>query len=228
MELNKLLLQLPPSERAIFDECLELIHCKVKDLLFEPGQALDYVYYPQNGVISLVTVLSNGDLIEALTSGKEGFVGLPIFHGLKSAALRGICQISGDVKRMTVADFKRCIAAAPHMDSLLHRYSQYVFETVSQSAACNRLHVIEKRCARWLLMSHDRVGRDEFNLTQEFLAEMLAVRRPGVTVAVGILESRGLIGHGRGTIKILDREGLESAACECYATIRKREAILLQ
>jgi cAMP-binding proteins - catabolite gene activator and regulatory subunit of cAMP-dependent protein kinases len=227
-ESNQLLLQLPPEQRAAFDECLELIPLKARDLLFEPEQPFEYVYFPQDGVVSLVTVLRNGDQVEAMTSGKEGFVGLAIFHGIKSSALRGIVQISGSAKRMSVADFRRCLDQSPEMSRLLHRYSQFVFETVSQSVACNRLHVIEKRCARWLLTSHDRVGRDEFNLTQEFLAEMLAVRRPGVTVAVGILESRGLIGHGRGTIKIVDRQGLETAACECYGSLRKREALLLQ
>lgn len=227
-ESNQLLLQLPPNERSAFDASLEQIPLKAKDILFEPEQPFEYVYFPQDGVISLVTILRSGDQIEAMTSGKEGFVGLPIFHGIKSSALRGIVQIGGSAKRMPVADFRRCIDGAPEMRRLLHRYSQFVFETVSQSAACNRLHVIEKRCARWLLTSHDRVGRDEFNLTQEFLAEMLAVRRPGVTVAVGILESRGLIGHGRGTIKIVNRPGLENAACECYGSLRKREAMLLQ
>lgn len=228
IEANKLLLQLPASEREALDQSLEPIHLKAKALLFEPDQTIDYVYFPQDAVISLVTVLRDGGVIEALTTGKEGFVGMPIFHGLKSTALRGICQISGDLKRMPVADFRRCLERAPEMQRLLHRHAQFLFESVAQSAACNRLHVIEKRCAKWLLTSHDRVGRDEFSLTQEFLAEMLAVRRPGVTVAVGILESRGLIGHGRGTIRIVDRAGLENAACECYGTLRKREAILLQ
>jgi CRP-like cAMP-binding protein len=115
----------------------------------------------------------------------------------------------------------------PALDRLLHRYGQLVFETVSQSAACNRLHVIEQRCARWLLMSHDRVGRDRFDLTQEFLAEMLGVRRPGVTVAMGILEKAGVIAHGRGNITVTNRAGLEKASCECYKTIRERQAKLI-
>ncbi|MBA3645402.1 MAG: Crp/Fnr family transcriptional regulator [Gemmatimonadaceae bacterium] len=227
-ELNRLIVRLPPDERTAFEGCLETIPLKVKDLLFEPDQPHDYVYFPHNGVISLVTVLRDGDLIEAMTVGKEGFAGLAIFHGANSSACRGICQVSGYVSRITVQDFRRCMDLAPEMKRLLHRYAQYVFETVSQSAACNRLHVIEQRCARWLLMTHDRVGRDDFDLTQEFLAEMLAVRRPGVTVAIGILVSRGLIGHGRGTIRIIDRAGLEQASCECYNTVKKREAILLQ
>jgi CRP-like cAMP-binding protein len=113
------------------------------------------------------------------------------------------------------------------LHGLLHRYSEFVYETVAQSAACNRLHVIEQRCARWLLMSHDRVGRDSFDLTQEFLAEMLGVRRPGVTVAMGILEKSGLIAHARGNITIVDRAGLERVSCECYRTIRTRQGKLI-
>ena len=108
----------------------------------------------------------------------------------------------------------------------LDRYSQFVIETISQSAACNRVHVIEERCARWLLMSHDRIGRSEIPLTQELLAQMLGVRRPGVTVAIGILERAGLISHGRGRIAVTDRAGLEAASCECYAAIKRREKLL--
>jgi CRP-like cAMP-binding protein len=227
-ELNGILRHLPAGERACFEESLERLHLEARDLLWEPEQPLDYVYFPQDGVISLVTVLQNGAVIEAMTCGNEGMAGLAIFHRLKSSAFRGICQVSGYVKRMKVQDFRRCLDGAPEMGRMLHRYSQFVLETVAQSAACNRLHVIEKRCARWILMTHDRVHRDEFKLTQEFLAEMLAVRRPGVTVAIGILESRGLIGHGRGTISVLDRAGLEAASCECYATVKKRQALLLQ
>ncbi|MEO7822851.1 MAG: helix-turn-helix domain-containing protein, partial [Gemmatimonadaceae bacterium] len=110
---------------------------------------------------------------------------------------------------------------------LLHRYSQIVFETVAQSAACNRLHLVEQRCAKWLLMSHDRVARPTFDLTQEFLSQMLGVRRAGVTVAIGMLQRQGLLAHSRGSITIVNRKGLESAACECYGVIRRCEAKIL-
>ena len=137
--------------------------------------------------------------------------------------LKGIGQITGEARRIAIEDFRKLFSQCAGLNRLLNRYSQFVFETVSQSAACNRLHVIEQRCARWLLMSHDRVGRDKFDLTQEFLAEMLGVRRPGVTVAMGALEKAGLITHGRGNITVVDRAGLEKASCECYATIRERQ-----
>ena len=125
------------------------------------------------------------------------------------------------------AAFRRLVDECDGLNRLLHRYSQFVFESVAQSAACNRMHVIEQRCARWLLMSEDRVGRSQFDLTQEFLAEMLGVRRPGVTVAMGALEKAGLIAHGRGRIAVTDRPGLEQVACECYGVIKARQQELL-
>jgi CRP-like cAMP-binding protein len=127
---------------------------------------------------------------------------------------------------MSAETFKEVCSDLRELRQALDRYSQYVIEAISQSAACNRVHVIEERCARWLLMSHDRVASDEIPLTQEFLAQMLGVRRPGVTVAIGILERAGLIAHGRGRITVTDRAGLEAASCECYRAIRSREKIL--
>jgi CRP-like cAMP-binding protein len=173
-----------------------------------------------------VTTLKNGDTVEAMTVGNDGVAGIALFHGLPSSRLRAIGQITGQSRRIAANDFRKLAAECEGLGRVLHNYSQFVFETVSQSAACNRLHVIEQRCARWLLMSHDRVGRDHFDLTQEFLAEMLGVRRPGVTVAMGILEKAGLIAHGRGNITVVDRAGLEKASCECYDTISERQARL--
>ncbi len=226
-EINRILRSIPRAELDSLSGDIEPVALRVKDLLYEPGEPLKHVYFPEAGVISLLTLMDNGDVIEAMTVGKEGTDGLPVFHGLPGTGVRGICQVSGAMKRMTAECFREFLAESAELRRLLHRYSQYVFESVSQSAACNRLHVIEKRCARWLLMTHDRVGRDEFNLTQEFLAEMLAVRRPGVTVAIGLLESAGLIGHTRGSIKVIDRGGLERASCECYRVIREKESALL-
>jgi CRP-like cAMP-binding protein len=162
-----------------------------------------------------------------MTVGSDGFAGMAVFHGAPSSRLKAIGQITGAARRLSAEDFIELTRECQAFDNLLHRYSQFVFETVSQSAACNRLHVIEQRCARWLLMSQDRVGRNRFDLTQEFLAEMLGVRRPGVTVAMGILEKQGLIAHSRGSIAVVDRAGLENASCECYRTIRDRQAKLI-
>jgi CRP-like cAMP-binding protein len=224
---NKILSLLPPPELEALLDHAEMVTIESEQLLYEPDQPISYAYFPEDCVISLVTALEDGDQVEAMTVGNDGFTGIPIFHGLSSSMLRGIGQITGNSRRVAAADFRKLTAQCAGLKRLLHRYAQFTFETVSQSAACNRLHVIEQRCARWLLMSHDRVGRDRFDLTQEFLAQMLGVRRPGVTVAMGVLEKAGLITHGRGNITVVNRAGLEKASCECYRTIRARQAKLI-
>lgn len=224
---NRILNLLPAAELEAVLARSERLPVKSKEVVFRSGEPIRYVYFPEDCVISLVTELTNGDAVEAMTVGSDGFAGIAVFHGVTASKLKAIGQITGEATRVPAADFRELVRDCESFARMLHRYSQFVFETVSQSAACNRLHVIEQRCARWLLMSQDRVHRDEFNLTQEFLAEMLGVRRPGVTVAMGTLEKAGLIGHTRGSIKVIDRPGLEKASCECYATIKARQAELI-
>jgi hypothetical protein len=224
---NKILKLLPAAELAALVGRSELVEVKSKQVLFEPEQKLEYAHFPEDCVISLVTVMEDGDQVEAMTIGNDGFSGIPVFHEVETTKHKGCGQISGTALRIGASDFQKLARELPSLRRLLHRYSEFVFETVAQSAACNRLHVIEQRCARWLLMSQDRVGRESFDLTQEFLAEMLGVRRPGVTVAMGILEKAGLIAHGRGNITVVNRPGLEKASCECYRTIRARQAKLI-
>jgi hypothetical protein len=223
---NKILRLLPPGELQTVLERTEMITVESKEIVWERHKPIRFVHFPEDCVISLVTDLDDGDRVEAMTVGNDGFVGMAIFNGLPASKLTAIGQITGNTRRMASEDFTEVVGACVDLDRLIHRYSQFVFETVAQSAACNRLHVIEQRCARWLLMSHDRVGRDRFDLTQEFLAEMLGVSRPGVTVAMGVLVKAGLIAHVRGDITVINRAGLELAACECYATIRERQASL--
>ena len=224
---NKILKLIPPAELSALVERSDVVDVKSKEILFEPEEKLDHVYFPENCVISLVTVMEDGDQVEAMTVGNDGFTGIPVFHGVETTKNKVCGQISGTARRLTARDFRDLAQECTGLRRLLHRYSEFVFETVAQSAACNRLHVIEQRCARWLLMSQDRVGRDSFDLTQEFLAEMLGVRRPGVTVAMGILGKAGLIAHGRGHIAVVNRPGLEKASCECYRTIRARQTKLI-
>jgi CRP-like cAMP-binding protein len=197
-----------------------------EEVVFRRNEPIPFAYFPDNCVISLVTEMEDGDAVEAMTVGNDGFAGMAVFHGVPSSRLNAMGQISGEARRVATGDFLALTREFKGLDRLLHRYSQFVFETVSQSAACNRLHVIEQRAARWLLMSEDRVGRNRFDLTQEFLAMMLGVRRPGVTVAMGVLEKAGLIAHGRGNITVVDRVGLEKVACECYRTIKDRQGQL--
>jgi len=224
---NRLLALLPAGELAAVSERCQMVTIKSKQLVFEREAPIQHVYFPEDCVISLVTEMEDGDCVEAMTVGSDGFAGVAVFHGAPSSRLKGIGQITGEARRVSAADFVDLARTCASFHRLLHRYSQFIFETVSQSAACNRLHVIEQRCARWLLMSEDRVGRSRFDLTQEFLAEMLGVRRPGVTVAMGILEKAGLISHSRGSITVVDRQGLEKVTCECYRTIRDRQAKLM-
>jgi CRP-like cAMP-binding protein len=224
---NRILNLLPVAELNAVLALSESVTVKSKEILYRAGDPIRYVYFPENCVISLVTELENGDAVEAMTVGRDGFAGIAAFHGVSASRLKCIGQITGSARRLRTDDFRQLARGCENFYRMLHRYSQFVFETVSQSAACNRLHVIEQRCARWLLMSQDRVGRDEFNLTQEFLAEMLGVRRPGVTVAMGALEKAGFIAHARGLITVVDRPGLEKATCECYRTIRTRQAELI-
>jgi CRP-like cAMP-binding protein len=223
---NKILNLLPPKELAAVLERSEVVSIKSEEIIFRRNEPIHFAYFPDDCVISLVTEMDDGDAVEAMTVGNDGFIGMSVFHGVNSSRLKAIGQISGEAGRIATDDFRKLARELDGFSRLLHRYSQFVFETVAQSAACNRLHVIEQRCARWLLMSEDRVGRNKFDLTQEFLAEMLGVRRPGVTVAMGVLEKAGLIAHGRGNITVVNRAGLEKVACECYQTIRVRHAQL--
>jgi CRP-like cAMP-binding protein len=222
---NIVLRELPPHDLEMVALAADWVSLAVKDPVWEPNRPITHVYFPETAVISVVTLLDAGS-IEAITIGNDGFAGLPVFHGPASTITRALCQMPGRSWRITAPEFTRLCAESRALRRALDRYSQFVIETISQSAACNRVHVIEERCARWLLMSHDRIGRSEIPLTQELLAQMLGVRRPGVTVAIGILERAGLISHGRGRIAVTDRAGLEAASCECYAAIKRREKLL--
>ena len=224
---NRLLNLLPLAELDALVAASEIVTVKTKDILFRPEGPISHVYFPEDCVISLVVHLEGGGGVEAMTVGNDGFTPLVAFNGVESSGLMGCGQITGTARRLPREEFVRFVANGPALTRVLHRYSQVVFEAVAQSAACNRMHVVEQRCARWLLMSHDRVGRPSFDLTQAFLAEMLGVRRAGVTVAMGILERQGLLSHGRGSVTIVDRPGLERAACECYRTIKRREEKIL-
>ena len=224
---NLLLKLLPASELEAVESVSERVTINSRDTVFRRGEPIPYIHFPHNCVISLVTELEDGNSVEAMTVGCDGFVGLAVFHSVPTSRLTAIGQISGESSRISTENFQRLMRDCEELNRVLHLYAQYVFETVSQSAACNRMHVIEQRCARWLLMSEDRVGRNQFDLTQEFLAEMLGVRRPGVTVAMGALEKAGLISHGRGRIAVIDRPGLEKVSCECYRAIKERQRQLL-
>lgn len=224
---NSLLSKLPPSELAALLQLSTQIECNLRDVFFASGEKIEHVYFPLTGMISLVTQLKDGTSLESMTVGCEGFAGLPLFHGVDIARTMAMCQIEGEFLRVPAKAFSQLLKDAPELVLLLHRYSQFAHDVVAQSAACNSMHLIEQRCARWLLISSDAVGSSDFDLTHEFLSQMLAVRRPGVTVAIGALERMKLIAHRYGRITILDSEALEKAACECYRTVKDRGKDLL-
>lgn len=223
---NRLLRDLPEHEAAIVESTFETVELESMDEIAAPGDVIEWVHFPDTAVISLITLV-NGNGIEALTVGRDGMGSLPLVAGAKTSFVRIVCQIPGRARRVGAETFLDVLGNMPELQRRLSLYSQLAFDVTSQSAACNRVHVTEERCARWLLMSQDRAGRDEFKLTQSFLSQMLGVRRPAVTVAVGALERSGLIAHRRGRIRITDRPGLEEAACECYSRIRNRQKELL-
>ena len=224
---NNLLSKLPASELDALLELSTHVQCDLRDVLSATGQTIKNVYFPLTGMISLVKELKDGTSLESMTVGCEGFAGLPLFHGVTSTITMSMCQIEGTFVRLPADSFTELLPRMPRLSLLLHRYSQFAHEVVAQTAACNSMHLIEQRCARWLLISSDAVGKTELGLTHDFLSQMLAVRRPGVTVAIGALEKSKLIVHRYGKISILDKKGLEAVACECYRTLKDREHELL-
>lgn len=217
---NALLAALPPEARARLTPALESVTLKLRDAVYEAAQPIEHVFFPTRGVISLVSVISDGAEIEVATVGREGCVGLPVFLGSDRTPFRAFCQVPGQALRMPASLLREAAAGDSPLCRLLDRYALAMLTQVGQSAVCNRIHSIDARCARWLLLCHDRMGADEFLLTHAFLGEMLGVRRAGVTEAAGRLQQAGLIRYRRGRITIADRPGLEGAACECYRVIR--------
>jgi CRP-like cAMP-binding protein len=224
---NHLVAKLPLADIAAFLERAKRVTCTLRESIFEVGERFDRVLFPISGMASLVTVLKDGTSLEAMAVGREGFVGLPLFHGIPFARCKGLCQIEGDFYQMTPDDFASLLTSSSELRRILHRYAQLSTEVIAQTAACNSMHLIEQRCARWLLLSADAVGRTDFGLTHEFLSQMLAVRRPGVTVAIGGLERQGLIEHRYGKVALRDVEGLKKVACECYHTIAEKSRELM-
>lgn len=217
---NRILEALPTEDRDRLIRSMVLVALPIKTVLFEPGEAIRAVHFPIDGVISLVTPLDDGAIVEVATVGNEGMVGVPLFSG-GSLAVRAISQVPGSSLRMDGAAFLAEVDRAGALNELVHQYLSALFGQISQAAACNRLHTNEERLSRWLLMSHDRVGVDDFAITHEFLGQMLGSRRATVTLSAGILQAAGLIRYHRGHVSILDREGLESVSCECYGSIKR-------
>jgi CRP-like cAMP-binding protein len=218
---NLLLRQLSPADRERLAPHLQPVPLAFRQTLFEQGEEIAHVYFVESGVVSLVTDLEGGETIETGTVGNEGLAGIPAVLGVRRAPGRAFCQVPGSGWRVAEAVIAAERERASAWFGVLLRYVSFATAMTAQSAACNRLHTVDARMSRWLLMTHDRVGGDDIPLTQEFLAEMLGVARPTVNIAGATLQKAGFIRYARGRITVLDRAGLESAACECYQRIRQ-------
>jgi CRP-like cAMP-binding protein len=217
---NQLLARLPKAAQARLDAIGEVVEIPLSQIFGEAGAPTQHVHFPIDGFVSLLAQVDNEHVIEVGMVGREGMLGVQLALGVATEPLRSLVQGEGRALRIDAAAFRRELAATPALRATLDRYVYVLLSQHARAAACLRFHMIEERLARWLLMSQDRALSDVFQLTQEFLAYMLGVRRVGVTVAAGELQRRHLIAYERGEMRILDRAGLELAACSCYASDR--------
>jgi CRP-like cAMP-binding protein len=224
---NQLLAALPPDELAMLLPKMERVDLTMRQVLQRPEQPVTAVHFLESGWISLIQLLADGGAAEVGHVGREGMLGLPLLFGVDTSSAEGMVQAPGTALRMSAEDFRVALEQCPAFRALLLRYALAVNEEVAQTAACNGRHVLEQRLARWILMAHDRADSDEVPMTQDFLAMMLCVHRPGVTIALGHLQKNALIRSSRGNITITDRPGLEDATCECYGKVRRRFEDLL-
>lgn len=219
---NRLLSRLPDEHYQQLVPLLELVQTKVRDVLCRQGHLIEYIYFPCNCAHSCTLYMEDGSMVEVGTVGNESHSNAEVLLGATHSIETVVCQIAGQSLRMKVGDFKDALTKSAPLRNFAERCGQAYLAQVSQSVACNRLHTVEMRFARWLLVTHDRVQGNEFNLTQEFLAAMLGVHRPSVSLVAGVFQQAGLIRYSRGHMKILDREKLEDTSCECYGSVRKQ------
>src|SRR5215475_11938110 len=216
---NKLLAALPADERALVEQNSIAIPMKRREVLYRADEQIRHVYFIVDGIASLMSVMSEGG-VETATIGREGMLGMPVFHGVFTTPEQAMVQVAGSAYRLDVDTFRELLPQLPTLDALLHRFSVVLFTLAAQNSGCNRKHSIEARCARWLLMVGDRLDMGVMELTHDFVAQMLGVRRASVTETLGELERNGLIETSRGRIRIIERDGLQRTACECYTVIR--------
>jgi CRP-like cAMP-binding protein len=200
---------------------LQAVPLGYRKSLYEADKSIEFVWFIETGVGSLVNTMANGDAAEVGTIGNEGIVGLPVLFGDRQASTSVYIQVPGGGLRMSATAFERELAQSVSMRKVMLQYAHAFFNQVAQSAACNQYHSLRQRCCRWLLMTHDRMTSDQFLLTQEFLAMMLGVQRSGVSAAAGALQRTGIIRYNRGNVTIVDRASLERQSCECYGIAKK-------
>ena len=226
-QVNKLLAALPTSDYERLVPHLKLVPLPIRQLIYESGEPITHVYFPQNAMISIVTTMKDGSTVEVGIVSNEGMVGIPVILGGKTTTTAAFVQVEGAGMRIDADVLRTEFNRGGAIQKLLLRYVRAIYTEVTQSCACNRLHPLEERLARWLLTVSDRLESDKFPLTQEFIAQMLGVRRSGVTEAANNLSRAKMIRYQRGQINILNREDLEPTSCECYRVIQNEFARLL-
>jgi CRP-like cAMP-binding protein len=217
---NRLLAALPQKEYQRLRHHLKEVPLVFEEILYQPDSVISDVYFPGSGIISLLAGVKERATIEVGLVGREGMLGLPVFMGVKTSRNIAVVQGAGFAMTMKATVLRQECSAGGPLGRLLQRYTHSVLTQISQSAVCNQFHDVDARLARWLLMTHDRMGQDEFQLTQEFLSNMLGTRREGVSKAAGDLQREKLITYSRGRLKILNRPALEAASCSCYGLIK--------
>lgn len=221
---NAILLSLPPGECTQILADLELVRLQLHQIIHESGETIKSGYFVNSGLMSVLAVQPDGKSVEVGLVGREGFVGLPLLVGYHTSPTRIVTQGDGTAYRCDARSLMRMVKQCPELERQLHRFGQRLAMQTTQVAACNRLHFVEERMARWILMSRDRLSSDNLPLTQEFLSQMLGTRRSSVTIAAGVLQKAGMISYTRGNVTIVDRHKLEEAACECYGIVRQQLA----
>jgi CRP-like cAMP-binding protein len=219
---NRILLDLPRKECNMIFTNLTLVDLPLGKVIQNAAQEIEFCYFPNTAMISILNPMQDGKSVEVGLVGREGFVGMPLVAGFRSSATECVTQGQGNAYRIAAVEMLKALRECPKLSSFLFRHSQEAAMELTQIAACNRLHGIDERLARWLLMSQDRIAQNPLPLTQDFLAQMLGTRRSGVSVAASILQRAGLIQYKRGRVSITDRSGLEQASCECYSAIQKQ------
>ena len=218
---NQILLAIPDEEFHFLREDLHYLELPQRTVLHEPKQKLQFVYFLNSGMVSLVFRTKNGESVEVGVLGNEGFTPIAVSAGLRSVPHQAIMQVSGDGFRMPASAMEPALASNPRLQTALNRYAALHGMQVAQTAGCNRLHDLEQRLSRWLLLTQDRVGSGLLKITHDFLAMMLGTDRPSVSLAAGALQKKKIIEYSHGAVKVLNRKKLESTACECYSTIQQ-------
>ncbi|MEH2284519.1 MAG: Crp/Fnr family transcriptional regulator [Nostoc sp.] len=226
-QVNRLLAALSASDYERLVPHLKFVSLPTRQVIYEPGEPITHVYFPQNAVVSIVTIMEDGSTVEVGIVSNEGMVGIPVILGGNTTTTKAFVQVAGAGMQMDADVLRTEFNQGGAIQKLLLRYVRAIYTELTQGCACNRLHTLEERLARWLLTVSDRLKSEDFPLTQEFIAQMLGVRRSGVTVAASTLSRAGMIRYQRGQISILNRENLEATSCECYRVIQGEFARLL-